>query len=87
MKQYVEPHAGDRWKGSASRTVRHPSMTLNLIRKSPNKISIHRCLDANLVNFIVVIVYFLLEFQINHVKIPLVFAEMGILPFPLDLLT
>lgn len=54
--------------------------------KSPNKISIHRCLDANLVNFIAVIVHFLLEFQINHVKIPLVFAEMGILPFPLHLL-
>lgn len=47
----------------------------------------HRCLDANLVNFIVVIVYFLLEFHINHVKIPLVFAEMSILPLPLDLLT
>lgn len=59
----------------------------DLIRESPNTISVQRCLDANLVNFIVVIVYFLLEFQINHVKIPLVFAEMGILPFPLDFLT
>lgn len=47
----------------------------------------HRLLNANLVDFIVVIVYFLLEFHINHVKIPLVFAEMGILPLPLDLLT
>lgn len=47
----------------------------------------HRCFDANLVDFIVVIVYFLLEFHINHVKISLVFAEMSILPLPLDLLT
>lgn len=60
---------------------------INLNRKGLNKISIYRCLDANLVNFIVVIVYFLLEFQVNHVKIPLVFAEMGILPFPLDIFT
>lgn len=83
----MEPHAGDRGKASASRRVRHCSSTLiNLMRKL-NKISMHRCLNANLVDFIVVIVYFLLEFHINHVKIPLVFAEMGILPLPLDLLT
>lgn len=44
-------------------------------------------LNANLVNLIAVIVYFLLEFKINHIKIPLVFAEMSILPFPLHLLT
>lgn len=47
----------------------------------------HRCLNANLVDFIAVTVYCLLELHINHVKIPLVFAEMGILPLPLDLLT
>lgn len=60
---------------------------INLNRKALNKISIYRCLNANLVNFIVVIVYFLLEFQVNHVKISLVFAEMGILPFPLYIFT
>lgn len=42
---------------------------------------------TNLVNLIVVMVHFLLELQINHVKIPLVFAQMGILPFPSDLVT
>lgn len=43
--------------------------------------------QANLVNLIAVMVHFLLELHINHVKIPLVFAQMGILPFPLDLIT
>lgn len=42
---------------------------------------------ANLVNLIAVMVHFLLELQINHVKIPLVLAQMGILPFSSDLIT
>lgn len=49
-------------------------------------ISAHTCW-TNLVNLIAVMVHFLLELQINHVKIPLVFAQMGILPFPSDLIT
>ena len=32
-------------------------------------------------------VHFLLELQVNHVKIPLVFTQMGILPLPSDLIT
>lgn len=35
---------------------------------------------TDLVNFIAVMIYFLLEFEINHVEVPRVFAEMGILP-------
>ena len=45
------------------------------------------CRWTNLVNFIAVMVHFLLELQVNHVKIPLIFIQMGILPLPLDFIT
>lgn len=67
------------------------SETQNVIKK--NKPSTQNgggkctCRWTNLVNFIAVMVHFLLELQVNHVKIPLVFIQMGILPFPLDLIT
>lgn len=69
------------------------SETQNVIRKNKKQNSIQNgggrctCHWTNLVNFIAVMVHFLLELQVNHVKIPLVFTQMGILPLPSDLIT
>ena len=70
------------------------SETQNVIKKKTHKKNSLQngggkctCHWTNLVNFIAVMVHFLLELQVNHVKIPLVFTQMGILPLPSDLIT
>lgn len=70
------------------------SETQNVIRKKTKQKKQHSngggkstCRWTNLVNFIAVMVHFLLELQVNHVKIPLIFTQMGILPLPLDFIT
>ena len=70
------------------------SETQNVIRKKTKQKKQHSngggkstCRWTNLVNFIAVMVHFLLDLQVNHVKNPLIFTQMGILPLPLDFIT